>query len=318
MTAMRTPTVAVLIPCLNEGETISKVVADFRRYIPQGRVVVADNRSSDNTAELAKESGAEVISETRPGKGYAVCRMFADIEADFYVLVDGDGTYDAASAPAMVQLALRQNADMINGKRVIDDTNAGAEYRAGHRLGNELLTKAFQKLFGLRISDALTGYRVMSRRFVKSFPGQSTGFEIETDLNVHAALTGATYYEVDTPYRSRLATSPSKLNTYSDGWKILMRMFKLFRDFRPERAFWLFAIPWFAFAIIATVPVLVEYFETGLVPRFPTLIMAAAAFIIGINLVAAGWVISRIAQVRTEEIKIRYLAIPIFSVDANS
>lgn len=315
---MKTPVIAVLVPCLNEEETVATVVREFRRFIPQSRIVVADNGSTDQTALIAKDGGAEVISETRPGKGYAVCRMFADIDADFYVLVDGDGTYDPASAPNMVQLALRQNLDMVNGKRITDEASAGEEYRAGHRFGNDLLTKAFQKLFGLKITDALTGYRVMSKRFVKSFPGQSTGFEIETDLNVHAALTGAAYAEVDTPYRSRLATSPSKLNTYSDGWKITMLLFKLFRDFRPETAFWLFAMPWFAFALIATTPVLIEYFETGLVPRFPTLIMAAAAFIIGINLVAAGWVISRIAQVRLEDLRIRYLAIPAFSVDKPS
>jgi glycosyltransferase involved in cell wall biosynthesis len=315
---MRTPVIAVLVPCLNEEETVAAVVREFRRFIPQARIIVADNGSTDQTALIAKNDGAEVISEARPGKGYAVCRMFADIDADFYVLVDGDGTYDPESAPNMVQLALRQNLDMVNGKRVTSETSAGEEYRAGHRFGNDLLTKAFQKLFGLKITDALTGYRVMSKRFVKSFPGQSTGFEIETDLNVHAALTGAAYAEVDTPYRSRPITSPSKLNTYSDGWKITMRLFKLFRDFRPEAAFWLFAMPWFAFALIATIPVLIEYFETGLVPRFPTLIMAAAAFIIGINLVAAGWVISRIAQVRLEDLRIRYLAIPAFSVDKPS
>lgn len=312
---MRVPHIAVLIPCLNEQETVGSVIQDFQRYIPQARIIVADNGSSDQTATIAKSLGAEVIVEPRPGKGNAVCRMFADIDADFYVLVDGDGTYDAAVAPEMLQLALRQNTDMVNGKRVTTNSSDGEEYRAGHRFGNDLLTRAFQKLFALRITDSLTGYRVMSKRFVKSFPGQSTGFEIETDLNVHAALTGAAYAEVETPYRARPASSPSKLNTYSDGWKIGMRLFKLFRDFRPERAFWLFALPWFAFALIATIPVLVEYFETGLVPRFPTLIMAAAAFIIGINLVAAGWVISRIAQVRLEDLRIRYLAIPVFSVD---
>lgn len=315
---MNTPSIAVLIPCLNEEETIDSVISQFRRYIPQSRIIVADNGSSDQTAAIARTGGAEIIAEPRAGKGNAVCRMFADVDADFYVLVDGDGTYDAACAPAMVQMALRQNADMVNGKRVTAGDRAGEEYRLGHRFGNDLLTRAFQKLFGLEITDALTGYRVMSKRFVKSFPGQSTGFEIETDLNVHAALTGAAYCEIDTPYRARPATSPSKLNTYSDGWKIAMRLFKLFRDFRPERAFWLFAMPWFAFSIIATVPVLFEYFQTGLVPRFPTLILAAAAFIIGINLVAAGWVISRIAQVRLEDLRIRYLAIPAFSVGNTS
>lgn len=313
---MRTPKIAVLIPCLNEAATVGQVIEDFQRYVPQSRIIVANNGSSDNTAEIALEHKADVINESRPGKGYAVCRMFADVEADFYVLVDGDGTYDAASAPVMIQTAIRQNVDMVNGKRITESGSSGDEYRSGHRFGNEALTKAFQRLFGLDITDALTGYRVMSKRFVKSFPGRSTGFEIETDLNVHAALTSATYCEIDTPYISRPSESPSKLNTYSDGWRIVMRLFKLFRDFRPESAFWLFAIPWFVFAAIATAPILIEYLETGLVPRFPTLIMAAAAFIIGINLVAAGWVISRVAQVRTEELRMSYLGIPAFSVEA--
>jgi glycosyltransferase involved in cell wall biosynthesis len=313
---MRPPTVAVLIPCLNEAATISQVVRDFQQFIPQARVVVADNASTDKTGEIARQHGAEVLSVTRAGKGNAVCRMFADIEADFYVLVDGDGTYDASAAPQMLQAAIRQSIDMVNGKRVTENNSTGREYRSGHKFGNETLTRAFRNLFGLEITDALTGYRVMSKRFIKSFPGKSTGFEIETDLNVHAALTGASYCEIETKYKSRPESSPSKLNTYSDGWKISMRLFKLFRDFKPESAFWMFAIPWLAFAAIATIPILIEYLDTGLVPRFPTLILAAAAFIISINLIAAGWVISRIAQVRTEDLRLSYLAIPAYSAEA--
>jgi len=312
---VRPPEIAVLVPCLDEAATVGQVVDDFRKYIPQARIVVADNGSTDETNKIAKSHGAQVICETRPGKGHAVCRMFADVEADFYVLVDGDGTYDASAAPKMLQLAIRQSMDMVNGKRVTEGDSTGGEYRSGHRFGNETLTNAFRKLFSLDITDALTGYRVMSKRFIKSFPGRSTGFEIETDLNVHAALTGANYCEVPTKYISRPSSSPSKLNTYKDGWRISMRLFKLFRDFKPESAFWMFAIPWFAFAAIATIPILIEYLETGLVPRFPTLIMAAAAFIIGINLIAAGWVISRIAQVRTEELRLSYLATPAYSAE---
>jgi len=217
--------IAVLVPCLNEAACIARVIESFRQALPDARIYVYDNGSSDDTAAVAAAAGAEVRSEPMRGKGNVVRRMFADIEADVFVMVDGDGTYHAASAPAMIELLTVQHLDMVCGKRVESD---GGAYRSGHRLGNRVLTGLVAALFGNRVSDILSGYRVMSRRFVKSFPALSRGFETETELTVHALDLRAPVAELATPYGSRVAGSTSKLNTFRDGWRMSAQCQSLF------------------------------------------------------------------------------------------
>lgn len=237
------PVVAVVVPCHNEESTIGQVIAGFRSVIPSCVVYVADNNSTDRTSEMARASGATVISEPRPGKGFAVRRLLADADADCFIMVDGDNTYDPGAAPEMVMKVLRDHVDMVNGARVSTGEDPDA-YRRGHALGNAVLTWIFQKLFALPLEDTLSGYRAMSKRFVKSFPSGSTGFEIEAELNAHAAIVGMPVAEVPTAYRSRPEGSNSKLNTYRDGWRILLRNLRLFRDARPNRAFFFLSVPW--------------------------------------------------------------------------
>lgn len=302
--------VAIVIPCHNEQQTISEVIEGFRSYLPGAQIVVVDNASTDATAQVAVDAGARVIIEPRPGKGRAVRRLLSDVEAECYVLVDGDATYDASSAPTMVRLVMEDGIDMVVGRRVTLETTTAA-YRRGHQLGNAVLTWIFATLFGLReITDTLSGYRVMSRRLVKSFPVASTGFEIEAELNAHAATMEVPIAEVPTHYAERPTGSESKLSTYRDGLRILRRNLHLFRDARPLLAFSVLAIPWLLVAVIGIGVPLAEYIQTGLVLRFPTLIVGCFALVMAAGTILVGMVLARATRNRTEAVRLAYLAIP--------
>lgn len=301
--------VAVIVPCHNEELTIAEVVTGFQRTLPGCAVVVADNCSTDRTAEVARAHGAQVVVENRPGKGYAVRRLLADVEADCYVMIDGDATYDPDSAPAMVSMVLHDGVDMVNGARVVTGERTEA-YRPGHSLGNSVLTWIFQKLFKLQLRDTLSGYRVMSRRFVKSFPTGAEGFEIEAELNAHAATLGVPLGEVDTPYFARPEGSESKLNTYRDGLRILRRNLRLFRDARPSLAFLLLSLPWLVLAgALLWIPI-AEYLRTGLVLRFPSLIAGVGALILAGLTILTGLILERVARNRIEANRLCYLEYP--------
>jgi glycosyltransferase involved in cell wall biosynthesis len=296
--------VAVLVPCYNEAAAIEKVVADFRAALPNATVYVYDNNSTDNTIEVATAAGATVRKERRKGKGNVVRRMFQDVEADIYVMVDGDDTYDAARAQELVDKLVADNLDMVVGRRI--ETHQAA-YRAGHRLGNRVLTGLVRWLFGAQIEDMLSGYRVFSRRFVKSFPSFSREFEIETELTVHAMQMQMAVAEVETNYKERPPGSTSKLRTFRDGWRILLTITNLMRNERPLFFFSLIALFLVAVAVILGVPVLVEYADTGLVRRFPTAILCSALGIVAVLCVATGLILDLVAHVRREAKRLVYL-----------
>jgi glycosyltransferase involved in cell wall biosynthesis len=298
------PSVAVLIPCFNEAATIAAVVGDFRSALPSARVCVFDNNSVDGTAEKAREAGAEVWTEARQGKGSVVRRMFADIDADIYLMVDGDATYDAASAPAMIEALRAEKLDMVVARRVASSDTA---YRAGHRAGNRLLSAAVRWIFGSQLTDILSGYRVLSRRFVKSFPALATGFETETELTINALQLSLPLREIPTPYRPRPEGSESKLRTWSDGLRILGTILRLFALEKPFQFFALLALVFFATATVLFVPVLAEYLRTGLVPRFPSLIVAVGCYIMALISVLMGTLLYTIAIGRLEAKRFRYL-----------
>jgi len=305
--------VVVLIPCYNEEAAVARVVADFRATLPAARIVVLDNNSTDRTGEVARAAGAKVLKVALQGKGNAVRRGFADVDADVYLLVDGDDTYEAAAAPALVRKLLDEGLDMVVGAR--RDEQAAA-YRPGHRLGNVLLTRCAGMLFGHAFDDMLSGYRVFSRRYVRSFAAHAKGFEIETELAVHALQLRMPVAEVDTVYGVRPEGSHSKLNTWRDGWRILCTIAKLFKSERPLLFFSLgFALAeLIAFSLV--VPLLVTYVETGLVPRFPTAILCGALGVLGFLLLACGLILDTVTRGRTEAKHLAYLAVPI-SKDGN-
>lgn len=306
--------IAVVIPCLNEAEAIETVIRDARTYVPQATIVVGDNMSTDATAAVAAQAGAQIQRVQTPGKGNVVRRLLADVEADIYVMVDGDATYSLDNLAAMLQLVHNDGVDMVVGKRIEGPMRHHA-YRSGHRLGNRFLTWIFSSLFRLPLTDTLSGLRVMSRRFVKSLPTSARGFEIETDLNVHASALGCSVIEVPCAYSERLPGSNSKLRTYRDGVRILQRNLLLFRDARPVLAFSILAAPWLmASGILVGIP-LVEYLDTGVVLRFPSLIAGIGTFLLGVLLVQAGLLLARTAQVRREAVTLAYLAIPRWSND---
>jgi hypothetical protein len=284
-------------------------VQSFRAALPAADVYVYDNLSRDHTAERAREAGAIVRSAGRPGKGSVVRRMFADVDADVYVLVDGDATYDAGAAPAMVKLLLDQEFDMVVGKREAVD-GEDAVYRRGHYAGNRLFNRFLRLLFGSDFTDVLSGYRVMTRRFVKSFPARSSGFEIETEITAHAVDIDAPSVDVVTHYRARAEDSNSKLRTYRDGFRILYSGLRLFKEMRPLRFFTLLALALTCSAVALAVPLLVEYAETGLVPRFPTAILAAAIQIVALMLLTCGIVLNSVCQFRRDAKRLTYLGIP--------
>ena len=299
--------VAVLIPCYNEEAAIAKVVADFRANLPEARIVVLDNNSSDRTVDVARAAGAVVMRVPLQGKGNVVRRGFADIEADVYVLVDGDDTYEAAAAPGLIDKLLEEGLDMVVGARRDQQV---AAYRPGHRLGNVLLTRCAGLLFGRTFDDMLSGYRVFSRRYVRSFAAHAHGFEIETELAVHALQLRMPVAEVDTLYGVRPDGSHSKLNTWRDGWRILCTIVKLFKSERPLLFFSLgFGITELL-SIGLALPLLWTYFETGLVPRFPTAILCGALGVLGFLLLACGLILDTVTRGRTEAKHLAYLSVP--------
>ena len=299
--------VAVLIPCLNEEAAIGKVVADFHASLPDALIYVYDNGSVDGTASVARQAGAIVRSEPLRGKGNVMRRMFADVEADVYVLVDGDDTYHAASAPGLIDRLLRDHIDMVNGARL--ETSAQA-YRAGHRFGNKLLTGLVGFFFGARLSDILSGYRVMSRRFVKSFPALASGFEIETELTVHALQLRLPIAEVLTPYRDRPPASASKLRTLPDGVRILRLIARMVREERPLEFFSALAVLLGLTSVGLAIPVILEYFRTGLVPRLPTAVLSTGLMLLSFLSLTCGMILATVTRGRIEAKRLRYLDIP--------
>lgn len=302
-----TSVIAVIIPCYNEAAAIGTVVRDFRAALPAARILVFDNNSTDATAEIAREAGAEVLPAPIQGKGNAVRQAFAAIDADVYVLVDGDATYEAAAAPRLVAALRDGGLDMVIGAR---RGTAEAAYRAGHRLGNRLLTGLINWLFRGRVDDLLSGYRVFSRRFVKSFPALAEGFETETELTVHALALGMPFAELPTDYGARPEDSHSKLNTWRDGFRILATAIKLFEKERPLLFFGALALVFALVAIGLTAPIFAEFLATGLVPRFPTAILATGLMILAALSLAAGVIIDAITHARRELRRLAYLAIP--------
>ncbi len=303
---MERPIVAVLIPCYNEEAAIAEVVAGFKAALPAARIYVYDNNSSDRTAEVARAAGATVRTEPRQGKGNVVRRMFADVEADVYVLVDGDATYDAPSAPRLVERLLAERLDMVVGRRVQTDDSA---YRPGHQFGNRLLTGTVGRIFGRALDDILSGYRVFSRRFVKSFPAFAEGFQSETEFTIHALELKLPVAEVDTPYYARPQGSASKLNTWADGFRILALIIRLSALEQPFRFFGLIALLCFAVATALFVPVLAEYLDTGLVLRLPTLVVAVGGYAMGLLNLVVGIILHTTTIGRLEDKRMAYLAI---------
>ena len=302
-----TPKIAVLIPCYNEEAAISPVVRNFRRALPTADIYVYDNNSKDRTIEVGSAAGAIVQREPLQGKGNVVRRMFADVEADVFVLVDGDETYDAGSAPEMISLLLENRLDMVNGRRIPQIDSA---FPRGHRFGNWLLTDTVAFIFGNRFRDMLSGYRVFSRRFVKSFPALSSGFEIETELTVHALELRMPSAEVDTPYKDRGMGSVSKLRTIHDGIRILWTIGLLIKEERPMAFFlWIFAAL-FALSVVLAIPLFQTYLETGLVPRLPTAILATGCMLLAFLSLFCGLVLDTVTLSRREAKRMRYLEIP--------
>jgi glycosyltransferase involved in cell wall biosynthesis len=299
---------AVLIPCYNEEETISKVVADFRSALPGATVYVYDNNSTDRTAELARQAGAVVREERLQGKGNVVRRMFADVEADIYVLVDGDDTYDSTIAPKMIQCLRDEQLDMVNAARQADMNEA---YRPGHRLGNAAFTHIVAMLFGRQFNDLLSGYRVLSRRFVKSFPALSSGFEIETELTIHVLELRMPAREIVSAYKERPEGSESKLHTVRDGVRILRTILVLVKVERPLLFFSVICAALGAVAVILGIPIIITFMETGLVPRFPTAILATGIMILAFLSLACGLILDTVTRGRVEMKRMQYLRIPI-------
>src|ERR1700722_10335100 len=297
--------IAVLVPCYNEETAVAKVVADFRAALPHADIYVYDNNSSDRTVEAARAAGAAVRSEAHQGKGRVVRRMFSDVEADVYVLVDGDATYDAPSARTMISRLLAERLDMVVGARVDQEE---AAYRRGHRFGNRLLTGFVANAFGNTFKDILSGYRVFSRRFVKSFPVLSGGFEIETELTAHALVLELPVAEVDTPYYARLAGSESKLNTWADGIRILGTIVKLYRSERPLGFFCAIGTSLATMSVGIAIPVFVTYLQEGLVPRLPTAVLSTGLMVVACLAITCGLVLDTVTRGRREIKRLAYLS----------
>lgn len=301
---MTEPRIAVLLPCHNEAAAIGAVVRAFRTALPGADIYVFDNNSTDDTAAIARGAGAIVRREALQGKGHVVRRMFRDIQADLYVMADGDDTYDAALAPAMIELARRGPYDLVNCVR--RETDAAA-YRGGHRLGNRLLTGAVRAIFGDRVEDMLSGYKVLSRRFVKSFPVLATGFDIETELAVHALELALPIAHVEGDYRPRPAGSESKLRTWRDGWRILRLILRLLRHERPLAFFGALGGAAFLVAAVLIAPVIATYLRTGLVPRLPTAVLATGIVLAGALSLTTGIILDTVTRGRRETRLLAYL-----------
>jgi hypothetical protein len=301
------PRIAVLIPCHNEEAAIGKVVSDFQNALPDAIVYVYDNNSTDHTMLEARAAGAVVRRERLQGKGHVVRRMFADIDADVYLLVDGDDTYDADAAPGMLSILIERQLDMVSAARYGAVRDA---YRPGHKLGNALLTAMVNWAFGDGISDLLSGYRVFSRRFVKSFPALSSGFETETEFTVHALALHMPVHEVRTNYRNRAAGTSSKLNTFIDGFRILRAIVTLVQQERPLQVFSLAALAFVTLGVSLGMPVVLEFLHTGLVPRLPTAVLSMGLMLLGFLSLACGLILDAVSRGRKENKRLAYLAIP--------
>lgn len=301
--------VAVIIPCYNEEVTIARVIKDFRDAMPTSVIYVYDNNSKDNTSKIAAEAGAIVKLETRQGKGFAIRRAFSDIDADVYVMVDGDATYDAQSAQKLVDKVALEHFDFVNGARIHDSSKA---YRPGHTFGNYMLTRAVSLVFGRQTEDMLSGFKALSRRFVKSFPATSKGFEIETELMVHALELKVPIAEIETPYKERPEDSFSKLSTFKDGYKISRMIFHLVRIEKPLSLFLLGACSLFGLSLILMAPIILEFFKTGEVRRFPTVFLAGMLAVSGIFSVSTGFILDLVQRARHEAKMLHYLSIKPF------
>lgn len=302
----QSPTIAVLLPCYNEEAAIGATVAGFRSALPGAKIYVYDNNSTDRTSEIAARSGAIVRIERQQGKGHVVRRMFADVDADVYVMADGDLTYDPKSAPQMVDLLLAEQLDMVVGTRRHEEKDA---YRGGHVLGNRLFTGILAGLFGRSFTDIFSGYRVFSRRFAKSFPVLSSGFEIETEMSVHALELRMPVGEVETAYGARPEGSQSKLSTYSDGLRILRTIVTLYRVERPSLFYGLIGAALLGIAVVLAVPLAVTYLHTGLVPRVPTAILVTGITIVAVLCFFAGLILDTVTRGRREVRRLSYLSL---------
>ena len=298
---------AVLIPCYNEAVAIPKVVADIAAALPGADIYVYDNNSRDGTAAAARAAGAAVRRETLQGKGHVIRRGFADIDADIYVLLDGDDTYDAGVAPAMVRMLIEEPLDMVTGRRI---TELAEAYRRGHRFGNRVLSGLVRSIFGDRTGDMLSGYRVFSRRFVKSFPALSAGFEIETEMTVHALELDMPVGEVPAQYRARPAGSASKLRTYTDGLRILRTIVQLVKQERPLQFFFASGFVLLAVGLLLGMPVVFDFLRTGTVPRLPTAVLATGFVLLSFLSFSCGLILESVARGRKEMKRLAYLAIP--------
>lgn len=303
--------IAVVIPCYNEGATIEQVVTGFRRALPQARVYVFDNNSKDRTAIAARRAGAEVVREPRQGKGNVVRRMFADVDADIYVMADGDGTYDPEDAAELIRVLITEGVDMVVGTRRDVTVDAG---RAGHAAGNMLFNRLYRGLFGKDFTDIFSGYRAFSRRFVKSFPAVSSGFEIETEMSVHASQLRIPTMEIALDYGRRVEGSPSKLRTVRDGLRILAMFVMLLKETRPSLFFGAMALLCGLVSVAFAIPLIATYLETGLVPRLPTAVLSTGLMILAALLATAGMVLDSLARSRVEQKRILYLAVPRLAV----
>jgi len=299
--------VAVLLPCFNEEAAVAQTVQAFRAALPDAAIYVYDNNSADRTAEVAAAAGAVVRAERMQGKGHVVRRMFADVEADIYVMADGDATYDASAAPTMIARLVDERLDMVVGARqsALDEA-----YRRGHRLGNRLFTGLLSRLFGRTFSDIFSGYRIFSRRFVKSFPALSRGFETETEISVHALELAMPVGEVVTAYGARPEGSESKLSTYRDGWRIMRTILHLYRIERPVVFYGSFSLFLATLAVALSIPLAITYFQTGLVPRFPTAILATGLMILAALSFFAGLILDTVVRGRREVRRLHYLSLP--------
>jgi len=299
---------AVILPCFNEEHAIAKVINEFQQALPEAAIYVFDNNSTDRTAEIARECGAEVVFVALKGKGNVVRRMFADVEADIYLMTDGDCTYDVSVARQLVEKLLHENLDMVVGCRV--DRGESENYRRGHRFGNQLLTGSVRRIFGGKFSDMLSGYRVFSRRFVKSFPALARGFEIETELTIHALELRMPCGEVDTLYGARPEESESKLSTYRDGFRILKTIMRMYMVERPLEFFSILSFILAAASIVFAIPLFQEYFATGLVPRLPTAVLATGLMLSALLSFGCGLLLDNVTRGRQELRRLSYLSIP--------
>jgi hypothetical protein len=300
------PSIAVILPCYNEGSTIAQVVHDFRRHLPTAAIYVYDNNSRDNTADEASQAGAVIRREPLQGKGFVIRRALAQIDADIYVLADGDGTYDAASAPEFIDLLCSQQLDMVVGVRRAIEQEA---YRTGHRLGNKLFNTIVKKLFGRGFQDIFSGYRVLSRPFAKSFPCVATGFEIETEMSVHALQLNLPTAEVVTAYGKRIEGTESKLRTCRDGARIMIAILRLLRHQRPFLMFGCIALLLAVISIVIGLPIVGEFLRTGLVPRLPSAVLAASLTVIAVISFVTGLVLDSVAHAAADQKRLFYLSI---------